>query len=152
MKLTRTRAAYEIIRAELDSRPPEKFIESCLVQYLAVVFYSEMEERISEIISAHLKRFTGSKIGQFLTNNLESIINRTPKSDISKLVGLLGEDFKIKFNSKIDASEVSFYSNVIQARHHVGHRSGSEININEVARGIDAADRILFELDECFED
>ena len=152
MKLTRTRAAYDLIRAELDSRPPDKFIESCLVQYLAVVFYSEVEERVSEIISSHLKRFTGSKIGQFLTNNMERIIGRTPKSDIAKLLGVLGDDFKNKFNAEITASEVSFYSNVIQARHQIGHRAGSEINIDEILKGIDAANKILSALDGCFED
>ena len=152
MQLVRTRATYELIRADIEANKPDKFIQSCLAQYLAVIFYAEMEERIAEIISNHLKRFTGSRIGQFLTSNMDHMIGRVPKSDIAKLLGLLGEEFKIKFNGEISEREVSFYSNIIQARHNIGHKQGSEIDMSEIPAGIEAADKILSALDSCFFD
>ena len=97
MKLTRTRASYELIIRELGDARRDQFIESCLAQYLAVTFYSEMEERVAEIISSHLKRFTGSRIGRYLAANMDSLIRRTPKSDMAKLVGSLDEAFRTKF-------------------------------------------------------
>jgi hypothetical protein len=150
MPLVRTRVAFELIQTDVTANKPDKFIQSCLAQHLAVTFYAEMEERVAEIISTHLKRFTGSRIGQFLTANLDQMIGRVPKSDISKLLGLLGEDFKAKFNDQIPERDVSMYSNIIQARHSIGHKNGSEIAMSEILLGIDAADKILTALDNCF--
>ena len=150
MPLARTRAAYDLIAQEIAAIRPGKFIESCLAQYLAVIFYAEMEERVAETISMHLKRFTGSRIGQFLTKNMEGMIGRTPKSDIGKLVGQMGDEFKAKFNEEISDRQVTIYSNIIQARHNVGHKHGSDIDISEIAQALDAADRILELLDRCF--
>jgi len=152
MPLVRTRAAYELVQADILANTPDKFIESCLAQYLAVIFYAEMEERVTEIISSHLKRFTGSRIGQFLTANMDHMIGRVPKSDMARLLGLLGEEFKQKFNGLIEEREVSIYSNIIQARHNIGHKHGSEIEISEIMPAIEAADKILSALDKCFLD
>lgn len=152
MKLTRTRASHEIIAQGLVGLDHDPFVESCLAQYLAVTFYSEMEERIAEIISSHLRKFTDSRIGQYLAANMDNMIRRTSKSDLTKFLGLLDEQFRIKFDSQITERQVSFYSNVIQARHNVGHKQGSPINLSEILVAIDAADAILQALNKCFED
>jgi len=152
MKLTRTRASYELIILELGDARRDQFIESCLAQYLAVTFYSEMEERVAEIISSHLKRFTGSRIGHYLAANMDSLIRRTPKSDMAKLVGSLDEEFRTKFEGQITDRQISLYSNIIQARHSIGHKQGSPIDLSEIPTAIDAADAILFALDSCFAD
>ena len=152
MKLTRTRASYELIVLELGDARRDQFIESCLAQYLAVTFYSEMEERVSEIISSHLRRFTGSRIGQYLAANMDHLIRRTPKSDMAKLVDSLDEEFRTKFESQITDRQISLYSNIIQARHSIGHKQGSPIDLSEIPTAIDAADAILFALDSCFSD
>jgi hypothetical protein len=45
---------------------------------------------------------------------------------------------------------VSFYSNVITARHEIGHRRGSNITVAEVREGHAAANHILDVLKSCF--
>jgi len=152
MNLIRTKAAYDLIVQEMDGASHDPFIESCLAQYLAVTFYSEMEERVSEIIASHLRRFTDSRIGQYLVANMDGMIRRTPKSDIAKFVGTLDEEFRTKFNGKISEQQISFYSNIIQARHSIGHRQGSSIDLSEIPIAIQAADTILAALDSCFTD
>ena len=152
MKLTRTKAAYELILQELDGSDRDQFIESCLAQYLAVTFYSEMEERVSEIIVSHLKRFTDSRIGQYLAANMDGMIRRTPKSDIARLLGTLNEEFRNRFNGKIGDKQITLYSNIIQACHSIGHKQGSPIDLSEIPTAIDAADAILAALDNCFTD
>jgi RiboL-PSP-HEPN len=152
MALVRTKAAYELIVQEAAAIGAGKFIESCLAQYLAVIFYAEMEEQVADIISTHLRRFTNSRIGQFLSKNMQNMIGRTPKSDIAKLLGQMGDDFKARFNEQVDERQVAIYSNIIQARHNVGHKHGSSIDISEISVAIDAADRILESLDRCFRD
>ncbi len=152
MHLSRTRAAYNFIRDHVANEKPDRFIESCLAQYLAVIFYAETEERISEIITQHLKRFTDSRIGHFLSANMDNIISRTPKSDIAKILGLMDEGFKSQFNQAVASNDVSFYSNIIRARHNVGHKQGATIDLGEIVQGIDAADKILIAIDKCFVD
>jgi hypothetical protein len=152
MNLIRTKAAYDLIIQELDGASRDQFIESCLAQYLAVTFYSEMEERVSEIIASHLKRFTDSRIGQYLPANMDGMIRRTPKSDIAKLVGTLDGEFRTKFNDQINDQQISFYSNIIQARHSIGHKQGSPIDLSEIPVAIQAADAILAALNSCFAD
>jgi hypothetical protein len=150
MKLTRTRTSYELVIQELGTSRRDPFIESCLAQYLAVTFYSEMEERVSEIIASHLKKFTDSRIGQYLAVNMDGMIRRTPKSNMAKFVGSLDEGFRTKFDSQINERQISVYSNIIQARHSIGHKQGSPIDLSEIPVAIDAADAILAALDNCF--
>ena len=150
MPLSRTRAALTVIEQEIRSRPVDAFIESCLAQYLVVTFYSEMEEKISETVGLHLVRFTSTRIGVFLRSNMDSIIRRTSKSDIAKLVGSFDVDFQNRFNQAVSDKAISAYSNIIQARHGVGHKQGSPITLSEIPLGLDAADLILDALDSCF--
>jgi hypothetical protein len=149
MPLTRTRSAFRLIEQDRGEGARDPFIESCLAQYLVVVFYSEMEERISEIISSHLVRFTDTRIGTFLTSNMDNIIRRTSKSDIAKLVGSFDDAFQNNFNQAVTDQTISAYANIIQARHNVGHRQGSPIALSEIPSGLDAADLILDALDTC---
>src|ERR1700719_211743 len=146
MNLSRTRAAFDIINAQVGTTKPDQFIESCLAQYLSVILYAEMEERISEIVTMQLQKFTNRPIGQYLTQNMEKIIRRTSKSDIASLLAAFGDKFKYAFNELVSETDVSLYSNVITARHSVGHRQGSNITLIEIHEGIDAADKILIAL------
>jgi hypothetical protein len=138
------------VAQELGASSRDPFIESCLAQYLAVTFYSEMEERVSEIIMSHLKKFTDSRIGQYLAANMDGMIRRTPKSNMAKFVGSLDESFRTKFDNQINERQIAIYSNIIQARHSIGHKQGSPIDLSEIPLAIDAADAILVALNNCF--
>jgi hypothetical protein len=129
----------------------EGVIASFLAQYLAVVFYSEMEEHVGAKVRDHITRCSGTGIGLFIHSNMAGMIKRTPKSDIGKLVAQFGEDFKSEFEEKIDDRSVTRYSNVIASRHAIGHRQGSNITLKEVGQGIEAANQILDALQGCFE-
>ena len=151
MTLTRTSALFSIIDTQVKALDMDVLVENCLAQYLAVTFYSEMEDQISEIISKRLQEFTNSPIGLFLTSNMEKIIRRTPKSDLVDLLANFGPEFKVSFNQLISDTEVSLYSNVIRARHSVGHRQGSNVTLTDSERGISAAEKILQALHKCFD-
>jgi hypothetical protein len=83
---------------------------------------------------------------------MDGMIRRTPKSDIAKLLGTLDGAFRTKFNDKITDKQITLYSNIIQARHSIGHKQGSPIDLAEIVTAIDAADAILAALDNCFAD
>lgn len=137
--------------AQVKALGMDVFLQNCLAQYLAVTFYAEMEEQVAEIISNRLREFTSSPIGQFLTSNMEKIIRRTTKSDIAALLANFGPEFKASFNELVSETDVSFYSNVIMARHSVGHRQGSNITLADIERGLSAAQKILEALHKCFD-
>jgi hypothetical protein len=115
-----------------------------------VLEYEVTEE--DEESEAHLKKFTDSRIGQYLAANMDGMIRRTPKSDMAKFLGSLDEGFRTKFDSQITERQISFYSNIIQARHSIGHKQGSPIDLSEIPIALDAADAILAALDNCFAD
>lgn len=151
MSLSRTRAAINACETQIAALSLDPFMQNCLAQYLAVVFYAEMEERVADLIGQQLQKYAGTLIGRFLTSNMDKIIRRTPKSDIVDLLGNFGDEFKNAFNDMVSARDVSLYSNVIAARHNVGHRNGSNITMQEVTRGVRAAEDIVAALELCFE-
>lgn len=151
MTLTRTLTQFSIIDAQVKALEMDTFLQNCLAQYLAVAFYSEMEEQISSIISNRLQEFTTSPIGLFLTSNMENIIRRTAKSDLVALLSNFGPEFKTSFNELVSETDVSFYSNVITARHSVGHKQGSNVTLADIERGLFAAQNILMALHKCFD-
>jgi hypothetical protein len=102
-----------------------------------------MEEQVTDIVKIHLEKFTDQAVAGFMTNSLADLIKRIPKSDLSKLAARFGDDFKARFNDAVEERLVSFYSNVISARHEIGHRRGSNITVLEVREGHAAANHIL---------
>ena len=73
------------------------------------------------------------------------------KSDIASLVSMLNEDAKNRFDSAIRPTDVSAYSNVITARHNIGHKQGAQITLGELENGITAAEKILVAVHDCLE-
>lgn len=150
MKLERTAAVLDAVEATL-AEGNAGVAGSFLTQYTAIVLYAEMEERIAEIVRSRLEQYSHRVIAGFLASSMADVIRRTPKSEISKLVLRFGEDFRASFNQLVDEKQVQLYSNVIEARHDVGHRRGSNITLAEVRKGQQAADHILAALHQCFE-
>lgn len=147
--LGRTSAILEVIEAAADSGDLPGPTQSFLAQYLAVVMYSEMEEKVADIVKSHLEKFTHESVATFVTSSLNDVIKRVPKSDISKLAARFGESFRVKFNKSLDDRKITIYSNVISARHEIGHKRGSNISLSEVKMGCAAADYILETLLSC---
>lgn len=150
MKLERTAAVLDAVEASIAGGDAG-VTTSFLAQYTAIILYAEMEERIAEIVRLRLEQYSHRVIAGFLTSTMGDVIKRTPKSDIAKLVVRFGDDFRGAFNGMIDERQVQQYSNVIEARHDVGHRRGSNITLAEVRAGQVAADHILAALHQCFD-
>lgn len=148
-QLDRTAAILEIVEAAAEAGALPGPTQSFLAQYLAVVLYSEMEEQVAEIVRSHLEKFTHESVATFVAASLADLIKRLPKSDIAKLAARFGDTFKARFNSSLEDSKVTLYSNVVAARHEIGHRRGSNITIPEVRQGHDAANHILDVLARC---
>lgn len=119
---------------------------------MAIVFYSEMEEQVSSIIRNHFNKYTHTSVSCFINNTMNNMIGRISKSDISKLIDTFGREFKRKFNTSIDDRTVTIYSNIITARHNIGHKDGSQITMAEIRNGIDSAEKLLNNLASCLDE
>lgn len=149
MPLDRTNTVLEIISTQCPPNTLGPAIDSFLAQYVAVVFYSEMEEKVSEIIQKKLSAHSNTTIAAFLHSSMEGMIKRTPKSDIANLVARFDQSFKDAFNARIPDTTVTRYMNVITARHQTGHGKGASVSLEEIKRGLAAANEILEALDVC---
>ncbi|WP_436121528.1 hypothetical protein [Aminobacter sp. LjRoot7] len=151
MALERTSAVLDMIERTVQSRDDMGAVSNFLAQYAAVVLYSEMEERVSEIVKKRLGMYSHPIMVSFVTSTMDDLIRRTPKSDISKLTARFGEVFRDTFNEFVEDRIVTTYSNIIAARHDAGHKRGSNITITDVRHGQRAADHILDALNKCFD-
>ncbi|MGO7484626.1 HEPN domain-containing protein [Rhizobium ruizarguesonis] len=149
MQLDRTAAILEVIETSGGESGPT---QSFLAQYLAIIFYSEMEEKVAAVVKSHLEKYTHVAVATFVSSSLADLLKRLPKSDIAKLALRFGEDFKEKFNSIVDERQVSLYMNVIQARHQIGHSTGANITLSELKDGCQAANSILRILSKCLDE
>jgi hypothetical protein len=142
LEFSRTKQALSTATSHLStSSDPE--IQHYLMQFVSVVFYSELEAKLAIVIENVLTKQCGVRGGQFVKTHLASILKRAEKKDIAKLVSGFGDDLLGKFNSLVDDQQVSAYSNLILARHRVGHSTGVEINPADVRNGVLAAEHIL---------
>jgi uncharacterized membrane-anchored protein YjiN (DUF445 family) len=147
IELSRTRLVAKSIRDHSAiSADPE--IESYLAQHLAVVFYAEVEKKVEELIVEVFRRYSDDKIATFLQRNQASIISRIKKSDLADFAKSFGDEVKEAFTTALSDNEVTSYSNIITARHKVGHGPGSEIQIRDIESGTDVAEKILNTLDQ----
>ena len=141
-ELTRTRSIV-IALGQHSALGKNAEIEAYMVQYLTIVFYAEVESKVAELISNVFELYGDQKISAFLSKNQATIISRVKKSELAALAESFGTEVKLAFNSAVEEWEVSNYSNVITARHSVGHGPGVNISLSDVNKGIDAAEKII---------
>jgi hypothetical protein len=142
VELTRTRSVAAALVTHLNAAQNAE-IEAYMVQYLTIVFYSEVELKVAELIATVFERYSDQRISAFLSKNQASIIKRVTKSDLAGLAGSFGDEVKCAFNNAVVDREVSDYQNIIAARHIVGHGPGINITLSDLNKGIESAEKIL---------
>lgn len=147
-RLARTEFALSQVKthlSKLPNRAPD--IESFLVRYLTVSFYSEMEEQVKQVYKNRL-HFTGdSRLQFFVSKTNDNMMQRVKKSDIKDFAKCFGEDCKSLFDDSLEQQDVAAYSSVISNRHNAAHGSGGTITVADVEKAIAAADRVLDSLE-----
>jgi phage I-like protein len=142
IELTRTKSVASALVTHLEAVKNAE-IEAYMVQYLTIVFYAEVESKVAELIARVFELYADQRISAFLSKNHASIVKRVAKSELAALAGSFGDEVKVAFNDAIEEREVSDYSNIITARHHVGHGAGINITLSDLNKGIGSAEKIL---------
>ncbi len=125
-----------------------RIIESYLVQYTLVAFYSEMESELAEIVRNRLSIEGDAKISQFLYNLNEKMIKRAKTAEIKSFLKNFGcrqEDLL----SEVEEYELALYGTAIANRHQVSHAAGASTSLSDLERAIDAAKKILSSVETC---
>jgi len=153
MKLEKTRLVFEDSqRVVSDNELESESVASYLAEYILIIFYTEMEEKIAEIIEKFLEKHSNSGIAKFLSNTFKKRFKRIDKG-LRETLGLFGRHKETKFNTLAhnDSTKPVFaeYLNLIEARHSVAH-SGMTKNISwaEASKAANIGEKIL----EIFED
>lgn len=151
-KLQRTEFALAQVKAHLANlNDPVPQIESFLVQYLAVAFYSEIEEQVKRVYKDRLHFNGDRRLEFFVLKTNEKMIGRVKKSNINDLAECFGEDCKDLFIENLEPNDIAAYSSIISNRHNAAHGRGGTLTLNDVERAVEAADRVLDSLENAIQ-
>lgn len=148
MYLSRTKFAYEEVVSHLKQAGSNPLIESCLVQFLLVSFYAEMEEKIKIIIQNRLDEINDRKVAAFIFRSSEGMIKRVKKAEINELLQKFdcGDGYIIgNFLGEINLQP---YFDAIVNRHKVSHDQGSSMTLDHFGRALPCAEAILSAVQE----
>lgn len=145
MRLERTRLVLENSQAVISSAKLEQDVfANYVTEYILIIFYSEIEEKIKGIIGAALKGASNESISDFLTNTLDTIIKRIDKKELCKTLSYFGEDKKEAFVAAVDSSVFSKYQSFLNNRHNVAHLGKTvEVSWSEVQEIADIGESVL---------
>lgn len=150
--LERTALVIETSRRHVSAIPNDSADKALISAYLAgiacVIFYSEMEERVRDVLKKRLAVGGDTKLATFLFKTNEGILKRIKKTDIAETVSLFGEEMKGLLNERIAPDKVEKYSNVILKRHNTSHGPGLDVTLMEVEEAMQIAEEMLVLLAE----
>lgn len=149
MKLNRTRLVLEEAKRVLvDHLVQQSPMASYLTEYILIIFYSEVEEKINETTYKFIGNAISSPaISDFLYKSKKSILQRIKKGELCDTLELFGKNKKTIFLSLITESEFQQYQNFMINRDKVAHSMGDvTISWLEVQKIADVGEKII----KCF--
>jgi hypothetical protein len=148
MRLARTSFALEEITKFLDSTFRNPLVESYLVQYLLVAFYSEVEEHVKDIISNRINTIGDRKVASFVYKTNEGMLKRVKKSDINDVLQKFGCGEGDVISNILGDINLQPYFDAITNRHLVSHQGGTSMTIDRFSAAIPCAETILQALED----
>lgn len=143
MRLSRTSFAFDEIKQFLQDAGNNPLVENCLVQYLLVAFYSEVEERIKEIISARISNIQDRKVAAFVFKSNEGMLKRVKKSEINDVLQKFDCGEGDIISGLVGGVNLQPYFDAITNRHLVSHQSGTTMTLNRFGEALSCAETIL---------
>ena len=151
-RLLRTNQVVETSERHLssisDTNLDKLEISNYFAQIATVVFFSEMEKNLKEIVKSRFRHGGDEKLATFLSKTNEKLLSRMKRKEISDTVALFGDACKDDFQSRFPPSDLEIYSNVIKDRHETSHGDASSVTLLEVKQAVEIAERILVSVEE----
>lgn len=135
--LNRTKLVLDKAKKSSDELTQDKeLIQGYLTEYILIVFYAEVEEKIKIVLHDAISKASNESIAHLISNSIEIIAKRLCKKDLAKTVKYFGKENLEKFNETVDEQSVQRYGNFIANRHCIAHPgqtvSVSWIEIQEI--------------------
>lgn len=143
MRLARTAFAYDEIRSFLGDNQGNPLVESYFVQYLLIAFYSEVEEKLKEIIRSRLNQIGDAKVSHFIFKTNEGMIKRVKKSEINDLLKKFDCGDGDIVSDILDNPNLQPYFDAITNRHLVSHHDGSNMTLEYFGSALPCGEAIL---------
>jgi hypothetical protein len=143
MRLSRTSFAFDEIKQFVDEASTNPLVESCLVQYLLVAFYSEVEERIKEIISSRISDIQDRKVAAFVFKTNEGMLKRVKKAEINDVLQKFDCGEGDIITGLVGDMNLQPYFDAITNRHLVSHQSGTTMTLTRFGEALACAEKIL---------
>ena len=143
MRLVRTSFAFEEATAYIAHAGSNSLIESYFVQYLLVAFYSEVEERVKEIISQRLNEISDRKVASFIFKSNEAMLRRVKKAEINDVLHKFDCGDGDIISHLLGDMNLQPYFDAITNRHMVSHRDGVNMTLDDFSKALPCAEAIL---------
>ena len=83
--LSRTKSIASTLAKHLANSEDAE-IKAHMAQYISIIFYSEVETKVVQLIEGIFVAYSDRPIGTFLSKNQASIIRRIKKSELGRVV------------------------------------------------------------------
>ena len=103
-------------------------IKSYFTDYVLIVYYSEFETKLEQILKMVLEKRSTQELSNFISNTMSSIFKKVDKKNIQKTVNYFGEIEKNKFKTWMDSNKITLqkHQNFVENRHAVAHVQGNK--------------------------
>lgn len=143
MRLVRTSFALEEVTEFLSNTQGSPLIDSYLVQYLLVSFYSEMEDKIKDIVNNRLSQITDVKVSYFVAKTNEGMLRRVKKAEINDVLQKFNCGEGDVIGALVGNLNLQPYFHAITNRHLVSHQNGTNMTLSRFAEAVQCGEIIL---------
>jgi hypothetical protein len=110
-------------------------IESYFVQYLLVRICAEYEARVTTLVHRRCSRTKDAHLKSFAQQTAEYICQRFSISDIAKILGRFGSDYKQAFHGQVMSGMAHVaWDNIYTNRQAVAHKAGAQMSFGDLKK------------------
>ena len=110
-------------------------IENYFVEYLLIRICAEYETRVTALVHRRCSRSTDTHIRSFAQKTAEYVCKRFDISDIAKILGRFGDDYRSNFHGLAMAGTAHVsWTNLYSNRQAVAHRAGTQMSFGDLKK------------------
>jgi|ERR1035438_8772786 hypothetical protein len=110
-------------------------IESYFVQYLLVRICAEYEARVTTLVHRRCSRTRDRHLKSFAQRTAEYVCQRFSISDIAKILGRFGSDYRQVFHDQVMSGIAHVaWDNIYTNRQAVAHKTGTQMSFGDLKK------------------
>jgi len=119
-------------------------IESYFVQYLLVRICAEFEARVTTLVHRRCSRTGDAHLRLFAQQTAQYICKRFSISDIAKILGRFGSDYRQAFHGEVmEGTAHVAWDNIYSNRQAVAHKIGAQMSLGDLKKDYQTSLQVL---------